>query len=89
MILSLFSSSVLSVFSFSSSCFLAFCSLLPFFFLFVLQALSLFGDAAVCNFAADDQVEVEGVGADGNTVKVRGARRAVGDGLYFGRYLAA
>eukprot|EP00904_Undaria_pinnatifida_P001417 jgi/Undpi1/11276/HiC_scaffold_30.g13574.m1 len=33
------------------------------------KALSLFGDAAVCNFAADEQVEVEGVGADGNTVK--------------------
>lgn len=35
-----------------------------------MQALSLFGDAAVCNFSADEQVEVEGVGADGNTVKV-------------------
>ncbi|CAM9215010.1 unnamed protein product [Sphacelaria rigidula] len=33
------------------------------------KALSLFGDAAVCNFSADEQVEVEGVGADGNTVK--------------------
>lgn len=32
--------------------------------------MSLFGDAAVCNFPADEQVEVEGVGADGNTVKV-------------------
>ena len=36
-----------------------------------LQALSLFGDAAVCNFPADEQVEVEGIGADGMTVKVR------------------
>lgn len=35
-----------------------------------LQALSIFGDAAVCNFPADEQVEVEGIGADGNTVKV-------------------
>lgn len=25
----------------------------------------------MCNFPADEQVEVEGVGADGNTVKVR------------------
>lgn len=35
------------------------------------QALSLFGDAAVCNFPADEQVEVEGVATDGTTVKVR------------------
>lgn len=35
------------------------------------QALSLFGDAALCNFPSDEQMEVEGVGADGNTVKVR------------------
>lgn len=36
------------------------------------QALGLFGDAAVCNFPADEQVEeVEGVATDGTTVKVR------------------
>lgn len=34
------------------------------------KALSLFGDAAVCNFPADEQVEVEGVATDGTTVKV-------------------
>ncbi|CAM9267447.1 unnamed protein product, partial [Scytosiphon promiscuus] len=33
------------------------------------KALSLFGDAAVCNFPADEQVEVEGVATDGTTVK--------------------
>lgn len=33
--------------------------------------MSLFGDAAVCNFPADEQVEVEGVATDGTTVKVR------------------
>lgn len=51
----------------SSSSYLGICSRLA------SQALSLFGDAAVCNFPADEQVEVEGVGADGNTVKVRAA----------------
>ncbi|CAM9225980.1 unnamed protein product [Hapterophycus canaliculatus] len=33
------------------------------------KALSLFGDAALCNFPADEQVEVEGVATDGSTVK--------------------